>query len=113
MIVTIGTDPHKGSHTALALDGRDDVLGQLRVRSGPDQQARLAEWANAWPGRTWAVENRVSARLPALPAARRARRRQDLAPRPSVVWRAPPGRPGVHAPALRCLGKARKDRPGL
>lgn len=57
MTVTIGIDPHKGSHTAVALDGREDVLGQLRVRSGPDQLARLAEWANAWPDRTWAVEN--------------------------------------------------------
>jgi len=55
--VTIGIDPHKGSHTAVALDGREDVLGQLRLRSGPDQLARLAEWANAWPDRTWAVEN--------------------------------------------------------
>ena len=57
MTVTIGIDPHKGSHTAVALDGREDVLGQLRLRSGPDQLARLAEWANAWPDRTWAVEN--------------------------------------------------------
>ncbi len=55
--VTIGIDPHKGSHTAVALDEREAVLGQLRVRSGPDQLARLTEWAKAWPARTWAVEN--------------------------------------------------------
>jgi transposase len=55
--VTIGIDPHKGSHTAVALDEHETVLGRLRVRSGPEQLARLAEWAKPWPGRTWAVEN--------------------------------------------------------
>jgi transposase len=57
MTVTIGIDPHKGSHTAVALDEHETVLGQLRVRSSPDQLARLTEWAQAWPERTWAVEN--------------------------------------------------------
>ena len=57
MVVTIGIDPHKGSHTAVALDEHETVLGQLRVRSGPEQLARLTEWAEAWPERTWAVEN--------------------------------------------------------
>src|ERR1700733_12308820 len=57
MTVTIGVDPHKGSHTAVALDEQETVLGQLRVRSGPEQLARLREWAKAWPARTWAVEN--------------------------------------------------------
>ena len=57
MAVTIGVDPHKGSHTAVALDEQETVLGQLRVRSGPDQLVRLSKWAEAWPGRTWAVEN--------------------------------------------------------
>ncbi len=33
MVVTIGIDPHKGSHTAVALDERETVLGQLRVSS--------------------------------------------------------------------------------
>ena len=31
MAVMIGIDPHKRSHTAVALDGTDAVLGQLRV----------------------------------------------------------------------------------
>ena len=57
MAVTIGIDPHKGSHTAVALDEHETVLGQLRVRSGADQLARLTVWAQAWPERTWAVEN--------------------------------------------------------
>ena len=33
MVVTIGIDPHKGSHTAVALDEHEATLGQLRVRS--------------------------------------------------------------------------------
>ena len=49
MGVTIGIDPHKGSHTAVALDEHEVVLGQLRVRSGPDQLVRLTDWAEAWP----------------------------------------------------------------
>ena len=57
MVVTIGTGPHKGSHTAVALDEGEAVWGQLRVRSGADQLARLTAWAQAWPERTWAVEN--------------------------------------------------------
>jgi len=32
--VVIGIDPHKGSHTAAALDKAEAVLGELRVRSG-------------------------------------------------------------------------------
>jgi transposase len=57
MAVTIGTDPHKGLHTAVALDEHEAALGQLRVRSGPDQLSRLCEWAKAWTVRTWAVGN--------------------------------------------------------
>lgn len=57
MAVTMGIDPHKGSHTAVALDEHEGALGQLRVRSGPDQLGGLVEWARAWPERPWAVEN--------------------------------------------------------
>jgi hypothetical protein len=31
--VMIGVDPHKGSHTAVAIDQAEVVVGQLRVRS--------------------------------------------------------------------------------
>jgi transposase len=47
--VMIGIDPHKASHTAVALDGQEVALGQLRVRSGPDQLRLLLEWAQASP----------------------------------------------------------------
>jgi transposase len=54
--VMIGIDPHKGSHTAVALDGREKGLGQVRVRVSAGQAAVLLEWAADWPKRTWAIE---------------------------------------------------------
>jgi transposase len=52
----IGIDPHKGSHTAVAVGGAEEPLGTLRVRACPDQAGKLVAWAGAWPERTWAVE---------------------------------------------------------
>jgi transposase len=54
--VMIGVDPHKGSHTAAAIDEDEASLGGLRVRSGADQVDRLVAWAKAWPERVWAIE---------------------------------------------------------
>jgi transposase len=54
--VIIGIDPHKGSHTAVAVDRAENRLGQLRVRATPAQVDQLRRWAAAWPQRTWAVE---------------------------------------------------------
>ena len=57
MAVMIGIDPHKRSHTAVALDGIDEVLGQLRVTADRRQLERLLAFAKPWPERVWAVEN--------------------------------------------------------
>jgi transposase len=54
--VIIGIDPHKGSHTAVALDEAEKKLGQLRVPASAVQVDQLVQWARAWPERTWAVE---------------------------------------------------------
>ena len=54
--VMIGIDPHKASHTAVAISGAEEPLGQLRVRASAAQAERLLAWAAAWPERTWAVE---------------------------------------------------------
>ena len=54
--VMIGIDPHKASHTAVAIDPAEVPLGQLRVRACAAQAERLLGWAQAWPQRTWAVE---------------------------------------------------------
>ena len=52
----IGVDPHKGSHTAVAIGADETALGQVRVRASIAQAGRLLAWAQAWPERTWAVE---------------------------------------------------------
>ena len=57
MTVMIGVDPHKGSHTAVAVDEGERSLAELRVRSGPKQLERLLKWAAVFPERTWAIEN--------------------------------------------------------
>jgi transposase len=54
--VMIGVDPHKGSHTAVAIDAEEEPLGKLRIRASASQAQRLVTWAAAWPERTWAVE---------------------------------------------------------
>ena len=55
-VVMIGVDPHKASHTAVAINAAEQPLGQLRVRASAVQAERLLEWAQAWPERAWAVE---------------------------------------------------------
>jgi hypothetical protein len=48
-VVMIGVDPHKGSHTAVAVGAAEEPLGQLRVRASAVQAERLVGWAQAWP----------------------------------------------------------------
>ena len=55
-VVMIGIDPHKGSHTAVAIGAGEEPLGELRVRASAVQAERLLAWAAAWPQRTWAIE---------------------------------------------------------
>ena len=43
--VMIGVDPHKASHTAVAVSGDEQPLGQVRVRASAAQARRLLEWA--------------------------------------------------------------------
>jgi hypothetical protein len=54
--VMIEVDPHKPSHTAVAVSAAEEPLGELRVRACVAQAERLLAWAAAWPQRTWAVE---------------------------------------------------------
>ena len=54
--VMIGIDPHKSSHTAVAIGLSEQQLGQLQVCACPSQTDQLLAWAAAWPERAWAVE---------------------------------------------------------
>jgi transposase len=56
MAVMIGVDPHKGSHTATAIDAIETALGELGVCSGAGQVERLLVWAGSLAERSWAVE---------------------------------------------------------
>ena len=53
--VMIGVDPHKGSHTAVAIGSAEEVLGRVRVRACAGQAGRLLAWAQSWPERAWAA----------------------------------------------------------
>jgi transposase len=57
MSITIGIEPHKRSHTAVAIDSNEHVLDEIRVRPFSTQTVRLREWADRFEERTWAVES--------------------------------------------------------
>jgi transposase len=58
MVTTIGIDPHKATHTAVAIDESETVLGELTVPADQYQTTRLLDWAGHLDGdgRLWAVE---------------------------------------------------------
>jgi transposase len=58
MVTTIGIDPHKATHTAVAIDESESVLGELTVLADRAQTRTLLEWAQRvdGDGRVWAVE---------------------------------------------------------
>ena len=60
MVTTIGIDPHKATHTAVAIDESETVLGELTVPADRYQIVRLLDWAGTVDGdsaRVWAVES--------------------------------------------------------
>jgi transposase len=52
----IGIDPHKGSHTAAAVDRSESVIDTLRVIADDRQREHLLAWATRFTPRVWAVE---------------------------------------------------------
>jgi len=58
MVTTIGIDPHKATHTAVAIDNAEQVLGELTVPTDRYQIIRLMDWACQLDGdgRLWAIE---------------------------------------------------------
>jgi transposase len=56
-MVLIGIDPHKGSHTVVAIDRDETKLAELRLRSSKQQCVRLLDWAAVFPQRRWAIES--------------------------------------------------------
>ena len=57
MNVVIGIDPHKASHTAVAIDQAEVELSNMRVRATCRQADQLIGWAEPFEKRTWAIES--------------------------------------------------------
>ena len=57
MHVVIGVDPHKASHTAVAIDEAEDELSSVKVRATRRQVEQLVSWAEPFEKRTWAIES--------------------------------------------------------
>jgi transposase len=54
LMVLIAIDPHKSTHTAVAVNEQGVLLEQRRV--GAREQRELLRWAHRWPQRRWAIE---------------------------------------------------------
>jgi transposase len=57
MTVIIGVDPHKQSHTAVAICGEEREVAKVTVRATRQQTAKLLAWAEPFEERTWAIES--------------------------------------------------------
>ena len=57
MMVTLGTDAHKRSHTVVACDEVGAEIATLTVPATPQGHLRLVKWAARWGQRLWAIED--------------------------------------------------------
>jgi transposase len=57
MTIMIGIDPHKATHTAVAIDSEERVLDEFTLRASKAQTARLRTWASQFDDPAWAVES--------------------------------------------------------
>jgi transposase len=57
MTVIIGVDPHKQSHTAVAICGEEREVSKVTVRATCQQAAKLLAWAESFGERIWAIES--------------------------------------------------------
>jgi hypothetical protein len=86
MQVIIGIDPHKASHTAVAVSGDEDELARLKVRASRGQLDQLLSWAAPFPSRTWAIEGAEGLGFPTLPRSSPASHRRPLSNRSATTW---------------------------
>lgn len=57
-MVVVGVDPHKHTHTAVAVDENGRKLGHLTVKARPGGHRQLLKWAGNFPGPlVWGVED--------------------------------------------------------
>jgi len=55
--VIIGVDPHKATHTAVAVDQAEQELDRVLVRATRRQLEQLQRWAQPFGDRVWAIES--------------------------------------------------------
>jgi transposase len=55
--VIIGVDPHKASHTAVAIGSGEEEMARKKVRTGRTQVDQLMAWAAPYEDRMWAIES--------------------------------------------------------
>jgi hypothetical protein len=53
----IGIDPHKATHTAVAIDDDENVIDEFTLEASNNQAERLTGWADRFTKREWAVES--------------------------------------------------------
>ncbi len=53
----IGIDPHKATHTAVAVDDDEQVIGEFTLEASNNQVGQLTEWADDFDKREWVVES--------------------------------------------------------
>jgi transposase len=57
MVTIIGIDPHKATHTAVAISGDEHEVAKVTVRATCHQVSKLLSWAEPFEKRTWAIES--------------------------------------------------------
>ena len=57
VMTMIGIDPHKATHTAVAIDDDENVIDEFTLEAADDQVERLCDWAAGYEKREWAVES--------------------------------------------------------
>jgi transposase len=57
MNVIIGVDPHKATHTAVAIGKDENQIASVKVRATLRQVDQLLTWAEPFEKRTWAIES--------------------------------------------------------
>ncbi|HZJ06730.1 MAG TPA: IS110 family transposase [Nocardioidaceae bacterium] len=97
MTIMIGIDPHKATHTAVAMDSDEKVLDEFKLRASNVQAQRLRSWAEQFEQPQWAVESAHG--LGYLVA-------QQLVAAGETVFDVPP----VLASRVRVLGSGRSQK---
>jgi transposase len=57
VMTMIGIDPHKATHTAVAIDDDENVIDEFTLEASRSQTEHLTGWADQFAKREWAVES--------------------------------------------------------